>query len=66
LFCPPYNGTLSVYFSGNGRPRGCFSVGTATTEAVEAPLIREALLRSVNGLGGAGCEARLRTARDEG
>src|SRR5262252_663893 len=29
-----YDGQLSIYFSGGGRPRGCFAVGTATTEAV--------------------------------
>ncbi len=35
-----YDAQLSIYFSGEGRPRGCFAVGTATTEAVEDPEIR--------------------------
>lgn len=32
-----YEGQLAIYFSGDGQPRGCFAIGTATTEAVEDP-----------------------------
>ena len=39
-----YHGALAMYFSGGGHPRGCFAIGTATTEAVEDPEIREALM----------------------
>jgi len=38
-----YEGALSIYFSGDGRPRGCFVVGTAVTEAVEDAEIRDSL-----------------------
>jgi hypothetical protein len=38
-----YTKALSIYFSGEGRPRGCFAIGTATTEAVQDPEIRTAL-----------------------
>src|ERR1700761_7275550 len=38
-----YDGALSIYFSGEGRPRGCFVVGTAVTEAVGDEEIRESL-----------------------
>jgi TetR/AcrR family transcriptional regulator, copper-responsive repressor len=38
-----YEGALSIYFSGEGNPRGCFVVGTAVTEAVEDSEIRQSL-----------------------
>jgi AcrR family transcriptional regulator len=38
-----YEGALSIYFSGAGRPRGCFVIGTAVTEAVEDREIRSSL-----------------------
>ena len=38
-----YDGALSIYFSGDGRPRGCFVIGTAVTEAVEDADIRNSL-----------------------
>jgi AcrR family transcriptional regulator len=60
-----YNGQLSIYFSGNGRPRGCFAVGTATTEAVEDPAIRSALVAGLRALD-TKFEARLRMAQDSG
>ena len=60
-----YDAQLSIYFSGEGRPRGCFAVGTATTEAVEDPEIRSALAEGLRALD-ADLEARLRTARERG
>jgi TetR/AcrR family transcriptional regulator, copper-responsive repressor len=60
-----YDGQLSIYFSGDGRPRGCFAIGTATTEAVEDPEIRKALAEGVHMLD-SDLEARLQMAQDKG
>jgi TetR/AcrR family transcriptional regulator, copper-responsive repressor len=60
-----YDAQLSIYFSGDGRPRGCFAVGTATTEAVEDPEIRSALAEGLRALD-VDLEARLRMAREKG
>jgi AcrR family transcriptional regulator len=60
-----YDVALSIYFSGKGRPRGCFSVGTATTEAVEDPQIRAALVRGVRSLD-KNFEARIRKSHEKG
>jgi hypothetical protein len=60
-----YDAQLSIYFSGDGHPRGCFAVGTATTEAVEDPEIRSALAEGLRVLD-ADLEARLRMARERG
>ena len=60
-----YDAQLSIYFTGDDRPRGCFAVGTATTEAVEDPEIRSALAEGLRTLDG-DLEARIRTARDSG
>ncbi|MVV52267.1 TetR/AcrR family transcriptional regulator [Pseudomonas sp. PB120] len=60
-----YEGQLSIYFSGEGQPRGCFAIGTATTEAVEDPEIREVLSDRLSRLD-ADLEARLRLAIDSG
>jgi TetR/AcrR family transcriptional regulator, copper-responsive repressor len=60
-----YDGQLSIYFSGEDRPRGCFAIGTATTEAVEDPEIRSALAQGLRKLD-ADLEARFRTAREMG
>jgi len=60
-----YEGALSIYFSGGARPRGCFAIGTATTEAVEDPMIRSALARGLRVLDEC-FEARFRAARDNG
>src|SRR6266702_4731922 len=38
-----YDKALSIYFSGKDGPRGCFAIGTATTEAVHDVQIRESL-----------------------
>jgi TetR/AcrR family transcriptional regulator, copper-responsive repressor len=60
-----YDGQLSIYFSADGLPRGCFAIGTATTEAVEDPAIRSALAEGLRLLD-ADLEARLRMARERG
>lgn len=60
-----YDGQLSIYFSGDDVSRGCFAIGTATTEAVEYPAIRSALAEGLRALDTA-FEARLRTARASG
>jgi AcrR family transcriptional regulator len=60
-----YDGQLSIYFSDDGLPRGCFAVGTATTEAVEDPEIRSALAEGLRMLD-ADFEARFRMARERG
>jgi TetR/AcrR family transcriptional regulator, copper-responsive repressor len=60
-----YDGQLSIYFSDDGLPRGCFAIGTATTEAVEDPEIRSALAEGLRTLD-ADLEAHLRMARERG
>ncbi|VVO51417.1 HTH-type transcriptional repressor ComR [Pseudomonas fluorescens] len=60
-----YEGQLSIYFSGDGQPRGCFAIGTATTEAVEDQEIREVLSQRLSRLD-ADLETRLRVAVDCG
>ena len=60
-----FNGALAIYFSGGGRPRGCFAVGTATAEAVEDPEIRQAFIRGMRALDEC-WEARFHVARERG
>jgi TetR/AcrR family transcriptional regulator, copper-responsive repressor len=60
-----FNGALAIYFSGDGRPRGCFAVGTATTEAVEDPEIRAAFIGGMRALDEC-WERRFRIARENG
>jgi len=60
-----YDAALSLYFSGGGRARGCFVVGTAVTEALEDPEIRSSLTDGFHRLD-AYFEARLRSAREAG
>ncbi|MFI8222296.1 TetR/AcrR family transcriptional regulator [Pseudomonas sp. NPDC085632] len=60
-----YEGQLAIYFSGEGQPRGCFAIGTATTEAVEDPQIRNVLSARLSQLD-ADLEARLQTAIETG
>jgi TetR/AcrR family transcriptional regulator, copper-responsive repressor len=60
-----YEAALSLYFSGKGRARGCFVVGTAVTEAVDDPDIRKSLAAGLRATD-ADFEARLRLARDKG
>jgi AcrR family transcriptional regulator len=60
-----YDGALSIYFSGEGRPRGCFVIGTAVTEAVEDLEIRNSLMAGFQTFDD-DFEARFRTAREKG
>jgi AcrR family transcriptional regulator len=60
-----YDGALSIYFSGDDRPRGCFVLGTAVTEAVEDSEIRASLAAGFQTFD-SDFEARLRLARDKG
>lgn len=60
-----YDGQLSIYFSGDGLPRGCFAIGTATIEAVDDPEIRSLLAEGIRMLD-ADFEARLRIAHERG
>lgn len=60
-----YEGALSIYFSGDGRPRGCFVLGTAVTEAFEDREIRDSLMAGFHTFD-ADLEARFRTAREKG
>jgi TetR/AcrR family transcriptional regulator, copper-responsive repressor len=60
-----YELALGLYFPQKGRSRGCFGIGTALTEAVEDPLIREAFadgLRRIH----AGFESCIRRAKSRG
>jgi TetR/AcrR family transcriptional regulator, copper-responsive repressor len=60
-----YEGALSIYFSGDGRPRGCFVIGTAVTEAVEDLEIRDSLAAGLHTFD-TDFEARFRMAREKG
>jgi AcrR family transcriptional regulator len=60
-----YDSALSIYFSGDGRPRGCFVIGTAVTEAIEDSEIRESLTAGFHTFD-ADFEKRLRAAREKG
>jgi AcrR family transcriptional regulator len=60
-----YEAALSIYFSGRGRTRGCFVVGTAVTEAVDDPDIRKSLAAGLRATD-ADFEARLRMAHERG
>lgn len=60
-----YAGALSVYLSGEGAARGCFTIGTAATEAVGNPEVRAFLAETMRNVDAA-FEARIRLARDRG
>ena len=60
-----YEGALSIYFSGAGRPRGCFVIGTAVTGAVEDREIRNSLAEGFRAFD-RDFEARFRAAREKG
>jgi AcrR family transcriptional regulator len=60
-----YDGALSIYFSGDSPPRGCFVLGTAVTEAIEDSEIRDSLAAGFRTFD-LDFEARLRTAREKG
>jgi AcrR family transcriptional regulator len=60
-----YDKALSIYFSGKEGPRGCFAIGTATTEAVHDAKIRASLAQGFRMIDDA-FEARIRLAQDQG
>jgi AcrR family transcriptional regulator len=60
-----YERALSFYFPPKGEPRGCFAIGTATSEAVTHPQIRATLREGLRELDRA-FEARLRAAKARG
>ena len=60
-----YEAALSIYFSGDGSPRGCFVIGTAVTEAVEDPEVRNSVAAGLCTMD-ADFEGRLRTAQEKG
>jgi AcrR family transcriptional regulator len=60
-----YDAQLSLYFTGDGLPRGCFAIGTAMTEAVGDPEVQASLAEGLSTLD-AQFEARLRVARERG
>jgi len=60
-----YDGALTIYFSGDGRPRGCFVIGTAVPEAVEDREIRSSLMAGFRTFD-SDFEARFRAAREKG
>lgn len=60
-----YEAAMTIYFSGDGRARGCFVIGTAVTEAVEDSDIRNSLATGLHMID-ADFEARLRMAQEKG
>ena len=60
-----YEAALSIYFSGDDRPRGCFVIGTAVTEAVEDSKVRDSLAAGILAFD-ADFEARFRRGREKG
>lgn len=56
---------LSIYFSGDDRPRGCFVIGTAVTEAVEDSEVRNSIAGAILAFD-VDFEARFRRAREKG
>jgi TetR/AcrR family transcriptional regulator, copper-responsive repressor len=60
-----YEAALSIYFSGKGRARGCFVIGTAVAEAVDDPDIRNSVAAGLRAID-ANFEARFRAAREKG
>ena len=60
-----YRAMLSLYFSAEGEPRGCFVIGTATTEALEEPEIQAVLMKGLQELD-AGFASCIEAARRRG
>ena len=60
-----YDAALSIYFSGRGRARGCFVVGTAVTEAVHDAETRKVVSDGFRKLD-ADFATRLRLAQETG
>jgi AcrR family transcriptional regulator len=60
-----YRAALSVYLAGERGARGCFVIGTAATEAISNPRVREQLAGVLHDVDQA-FEARIRRAREDG
>ncbi len=60
-----YRAALSLYLSGEAGARGCFMIGTAATEAVGRPPVREALAAALHDIDAA-FAARFRRAVESG
>lgn len=60
-----YGLAIALYLSGKEGARGCFLIGTATTEAVKSPEVRAALAGQLGELDDI-FEARIRAARAAG
>ena len=60
-----YRAALAIYLPEKGDPRGCFAVGTATTEAAADAKIRAHFIAGLRDLDKA-FEARLRFAQEQG
>ena len=60
-----YDTALSSYLAGQSGPRGCFAIGTATTEALRDAQIRASLANGLRHIDEA-FAARIRFARDRG
>jgi AcrR family transcriptional regulator len=60
-----YQAALAIYLSGEIGARGCFMIGTATTDAVSKPEVRAELAAGLHELDD-GFEARFRHAVDTG
>ena len=60
-----YSIALDLYFPPNGQPRGCFLIGTATTEAMRDADVRATLAEALREIDAA-FEARLRLAKERG
>jgi AcrR family transcriptional regulator len=60
-----YDNALAIYFESGSPPRGCYLIGTATTEANADPEVGAKLLESLRGFERA-LEARMRDAKAAG
>lgn len=60
-----YDYAIASYFSSSGTPRGCYLIGTATTEAAADAEVSAKLLESLRGFELA-IESRLRDAKSAG
>jgi AcrR family transcriptional regulator len=60
-----YDMALSLYLPEDGKPRGCFLIGTAVTEAAKDPEIRARLASALHGFDRL-VEARFRHAQKQG
>ena len=60
-----YEAALALYFSGYDRPRGCFVIGTAVTEAVDNSEIRNSIATGIRAFD-ADFEARFQRGKNKG